>query len=216
MVTTDGAIHQQVGSLTRQGQFDRIFTGAAQQVRPIVKGDADVSAFAGAKGPSAPTPTNRISSITSIEAVGVRYRRGRRRPASERSSLLPPSVAGAGVPLADGMIELDHPRYQRHHENHPDLLVSSIRSPLTVGVVQVDAPQAEEESHSGVLWATTRTQRGAAWNRTTSSDFGCSTLESIAPAYAAESAGFRRGRSSSPGRLQDPLIGVAKRLEKLQ
>jgi hypothetical protein len=36
--------------------------------------------------------------------------------------------------------------------------------------------KAEEESHSGVLWATTRTQRGAAWAAHTSSDFGCSAL----------------------------------------
>ncbi len=36
--------------------------------------------------------------------------------------------------------------------------------------------KAEEESHSGVLWATTRTQRGAAWTAHTSSDFGCSAL----------------------------------------
>ena len=36
--------------------------------------------------------------------------------------------------------------------------------------------KAEEESHSGVLWATTRTQRGAAWAAHTSSDVGCSTL----------------------------------------
>src|SRR6476620_10355655 len=36
--------------------------------------------------------------------------------------------------------------------------------------------KAEEESHSGVLWATTRTQRGAAWAVHISSDFGCSAL----------------------------------------
>jgi hypothetical protein len=38
---------------------------------------------------------------------------------------------------------------------------------------------AEEETHSGVLWATTRTQRGAAWAAHTSSDFGCSALAPV-------------------------------------
>jgi hypothetical protein len=36
--------------------------------------------------------------------------------------------------------------------------------------------KAEEESHSGALWATTRTQRGAAWAAHTPSDFGWSAL----------------------------------------
>ena len=61
IVTAERAIHQQVGSLTRQGQFDRIITCAAQQVRPIVEGDRDVSPFTGAVSPLAPTPTNRTS-----------------------------------------------------------------------------------------------------------------------------------------------------------
>ena len=39
--------------------------------------------------------------------------------------------------------------------------------------------KAEEESHIGVLWATTRTQRGAAWAAHTSSDFGCSALSML-------------------------------------
>src|SRR6476469_5568506 len=36
--------------------------------------------------------------------------------------------------------------------------------------------QGRGGSYSGVLWATTRTQRGAAWAAHTSSDFGCSAL----------------------------------------
>ena len=66
--------------------------------------------------------------------------------------------------------------------------MSCIGSPLAVGVVQVDYRKAEEESHSGVLQATARTQRGAAWAAHTSSDFGCSALSSYGP--CADRAGF--------------------------
>jgi hypothetical protein len=52
--------------------------------------------------------------------------------------------------------------------------------------------KAEEESHSGVLWATTRTQRGAAWAAHTSSDFGCSALSTRGSVPVTMTGSLRR------------------------
>jgi hypothetical protein len=50
IITADGAVHQQAGSLSSQRQFDGLFTCTAEQIRTIVEGDCDVSALAGAVG----------------------------------------------------------------------------------------------------------------------------------------------------------------------
>src|SRR4029453_2838052 len=73
--------------------------------------------------------------------------------------------------------------------------------------------KAEEESHSGVLWATTRTQRGAAWAAHTSSDFGCSALGFETQSHLVEGAQpevpapfVAVGMIDRPSRQLDPAV----------
>src|SRR5215207_1047165 len=73
--------------------------------------------------------------------------------------------------------------------------------------------KAEEESHSGVLWATTRTQRGAAWAAHTSSDFGCSTLPGASESDLGDQDGIATpGRRSRLGTGLDREADLVARL----
>jgi hypothetical protein len=173
MVTTDRAIHKQVGSLTRQGQLDRIFTHTTQQVRPIVKSDADVSPFAGAKGPSGTDTDEPNQRITTIEAVGISCSRGRRRwrriarGCCWRRLCRRGRVAGRWATRASRDRQHQRRRDDKRQPPHPDLL------------------DAERTLAMGRPPFTPRAPR-------------------IAPAYAAQSVGFRRVRSSGPGAPSGP------------
>ena len=55
-------------------------------------------------------------------------------------------------------------------------VVARRRAASTRKAEEEEEEEEEEEPHSGVLWATTGTQRGAARTAHTPSDFGCSAL----------------------------------------